>query len=139
MTALEDLKAIIDVGTPPPLTDTDLQHALGQSLTPDNAGRWPGSDGYQPTYDLSWAAAELYDLRAIRAAAQPVEEVTRVTSEGTTFEVKTNRVDWAALARRWRAKSQIGQAIGYGTSLGVAHVGEPPAADPPTSQAARWT
>lgn len=137
--ALSRLRELVNPATSPKLSDDDLEDALRVSQIPDLAGVWPGRPGYQPTYDLDWAAAETCNIRALRTITQSIETVTRVTSEGTTFEVDANPPDWIAAAKYWRAKSKIGQAVGYGNSLNVVGVNQPSEPYGPTSQAAsRW-
>ena len=144
MAALDDLHDMVNADTEPTLNDLDLQAALDSALVPDSNGVWPGQPGYQPTYDLYWAAAETSTLRAMRAAMSATQTVTKVTSEGSTFEVEQSAPDWAALGRRWRAMSQIGREIGLGDSLGVVEVASPDSGFVPASQAVRdgtalWT
>lgn len=140
MTPLEQLKSRVDAAASPALSDTDLQNALDASLIPDDAGVWPGRPGYVTTYDLDWAAAEACTIRAFRVAAQTTETVTRISSEGSAFEAKTVRPDWSGLARRWRIRSKIGQAIGYGAALGVIEVNQPAVGYvPASSKAQQWT
>ena len=142
--ALDRLAELVDQAASPTLSETDLQAALAASLIPDAAGVWPGQPGYQPTYDLYWAAAETSTLRAMRAAMSATQTVTKVTSEGSTFEVEQSAPDWAALGRRWRAMSQIGREIGLGGSLGVVEVASPDSGFVPASGVLRdgtalWT
>ena len=142
--ALDRLAELVDPDAFPTLSETDLQAALDASLIPDTAGVWPGQPGYQPTYDLYWAAAETSTLRAMRAAMSATQTVTKVTSEGSTFEVEQSAPDWAALSRRWRAMSQIGREIGLGDSLSVIEVASPDSGFVPASEALRdgtalWT
>ena len=142
--ALDRLAELVDPDAFPTLSETDLQAALDASLIPDTAGVWPGQPGYQPTYDLYWAAAETSTLRAMRAAMSATQTVTKVTSEGSTFEVEQSAPDWAALGRRWRAVSQIGRETGFGDSLSVIEVVSPDSGFVPASQALRdgtvtWT
>ena len=144
MAALDDLHDMVNADTEPTLNDLDLQAALDSALVPDSNGVWPGQPGYQPTSDLYWAAAETSTLRAMRASMSATQTVTKVTSEGSTFEVEQSAPDWAALGRRWRAMSQIGREIGLGDSLGVVEVASPDSGFVPASQAVRdgtalWT
>lgn len=137
--ALDRLTELVDPAASPTLSDADLHAALAASLIPDAAGVWPGQPGYQPTYDLYWAAAETGVLRAMRAAMSATETVTRVTSEGTTFDVQpAPATDWAALERSWRARSRIGRELGLGDSLGVVEVAQPATGYIPASRALQW-
>ncbi len=142
--AFDKLDQMVTMTASPALSVEDLHAALAASLIPDAAGVWPGQPGYQPTYDLYWAAAETSTLRAMRVAMSATQTVTKVTSEGSTFEVEQSAPDWAALSRRWRAMSQIGREIGLGDSLGVVEVASPDSGFVPASQALRdgtvtWT
>lgn len=142
--AFDKLDQMVTMTASPALSVEDMQAALAASLIPDAAGVWPGQPGYQPTYDLYWAAAETCLLRAMRAAMSATQTVTKVTSEGSTFEVEQSAPDWAALGRRWRAMSQIGREIGFGASLSVVEVASPDSGFVPASQASRggtvaWT
>jgi len=118
--AISQLHDMIGAGTPPALSYDHIRWALSRSLVPDSEGRWPTQDGYVQTWDLEWAAAELSDLRALRAAQTGDREaVTRIESEGSSFTVQVERTDWATVAHQWRQRSQIGQAIGYGQAVGA--------------------
>lgn len=132
--ALDKLDQMVTMTTSPALSVEDLQAALAASLIPDAAGVWPGQPGYQPTYDLYWAAAETCLLRVMRAAMSATQTVTKVTSEGSTFEVEQSTPDWTALARKWRAMSQIGRETGFGDSLGVVEVSPPDSGFVPASK-----
>lgn len=137
--AFDKLDQMVTMTTSPALSVEDLHAALAASLIPDAAGVWPGQPGYQPTYDIYWAAAETSALRAMRAAMSATETVTRVTSEGTTFDVQpAPATDWAALERSWRARSRIGRELGLGDSLGVVEVAQPATGYIPASRALQW-
>ena len=139
MSAIEDLSKLVDPATQPTLSNEDLQAALNASVVPDLNGVWPGQPGYTATYDLHWAAAEALTLRAARAAMSSSETLTKVQSEGTSFEVQSSRPDWLALARHWRASSLIGREIGYGQDLGVAEIASADSGFVPASKALSWT
>ena len=139
MSAIEDLKKLVDPATHPPLTDEDLQAALDASQIPDAADVWPGQPDYVVTYDLAWAAAEALTMRAWRAAQQPTEALNRVQSEGSSFEISTASPDWLAQARFWRARSRIGRETGYGETLGLVEVATPGSGFVPTSKGLSWT
>lgn len=133
--ALTQLRELVTPSIPPALTDQELLTALDASLLPDEDGVWPGRDGYQPSYDVLWAAAETCLTRATKQALEGTRTLTRFSSEGSTFEVAETSPDWGKLAQTWRARSQIGQAIGYGTALGVEPVNITSSDYVPTSRA----
>ena len=138
--ALARLTELVNPAASPALSNTDLRAALDASQIPDAAGVWPGRDGYQPTYDVLWAAAETCVIRAMRASLVPSETVTRIESEGSSFAVQQSGPDWGALAHRWRTQSQIGQQIGYGDLLGVVEIEQPDIGYVPASKALQsWT
>ena len=135
MSAIEDLKKLVDPATHPSLTDEDLQAALDASQIPDAADVWPGQPGYITTYDLYWAAAEALTLRAARAASS--ETVTKVASEGSSFDVQAP--NWGALAHHYRMRSQIGAQIGYGQTLGTVELATADSGFIPASKGLLWT
>ena len=135
MSTIEDLKQLVDPATPPALSDADLQAILDASLIPDPEGLWPGQPGYITTYDLYWAAAEALTLRAARAASS--ETVTKVASEGTSFDVQAP--NWAALTHHYRMRSQIGAQIGYGQTLGTVELTTADSGFIPASKGLSWT
>lgn len=112
--ARTQLAAMFGAATIP---DATLDAALQQSLTWDAARLRPGMDGYQTTYDLAWAAAEVCTLMAMQAATTG-PQLTKISSEGTTMEL-AGGIDWWALAHQWRLRSPLAQATGYGSTLGV--------------------
>lgn len=92
------------------LTDAMKQAALDGARVPDGLGVWPGEEGYQPTYDIFFAAASLIGF----LQAQPF--VKAAGSEGTTVSVE--RPDWAGLLAYYRSQSPIVTGAGSGV-LGV--------------------
>ena len=86
------------------LTTSMKQRALDGSLVPDSAGVWPGSIGYQTTYDVYFAALRL--LGVLRG--QPF--VKQSSSEGTSVTV--DAPDWGAVAAYFRDFSTIVGAQG---------------------------
>lgn len=135
MSAIDDLKRLVDPATPPALSDEDLQAVLDASLIPDPEGLWPGQPGYITTYDLQWAAAEAMMLRSVRAASS--ETVTKVASEGSSFDVQAP--NWGALAHHYRMRSQIGAQIGYGQTLGTVELATADSGFVPASKGLSWT
>ena len=135
MSTIEDLKLLVDPATPPALSDADLQAILDASLIPDPEGLWPGQPGYVTTYDLYWAAAEALTLRAARAASS--ETVTKVASEGSSFDVQAP--NWVALTHHYRMRSQIGAQIGYGQTLGTVELATSDSGFIPASKGLSWT
>lgn len=81
----------------------DLDVAAAASVIPDAAGRLPGAEGYVPTYDEFWMAAEVVDAQLVRGMSRGT--VTRWSSEGTTMEVQP--ADLSALAYNLRTRSRI--------------------------------
>lgn len=134
--ALEQLRLKVNAETEPVLTDDELLAALAQSQIPDEDGNWPGSPGYIPTWDLDWAAAEACELRAVkRVSAGDQDVVTKIQSEGSSFDLHTERSDWLALAKYWRSRSYIGRMIGYGQSLKETTIGPGGVGYVPSSEA----
>ena len=74
------------------------------AVMPDAEGRYPIDAGWEPTYDGWWAAASAAEMVA---ASQP-DQLTQVTSEGTTLRVTPR--DWASTARTWRTRSVIARS-----------------------------
>lgn len=99
------------------LTDTMKTSALQGALIPDEHGVWPGQQGYDPTYDVYYAAAHLVPV----LQAQP--SVTNVNSEGTGVTVTPP--DWGALLSFYRSMSPIHQGYGHDV-LRVVPIPDPP-------------
>lgn len=103
MAAIDDLNELL---LPLPgygiLTDAMKQRALSTSLIPDGAGVWPGQPGYQPTYDIYWAAMALVGY----LQAQPF--VKSSSSEGTAVAVE--KPDWAGILAYFASQSVISGA-----------------------------
>lgn len=99
------------------ISDTMRESAMGSALVPDSEGRWPGSSGYEETYDLFFAALALVPF----LQAQPA--VTSAGSEGTS--VTATAFDWQALIRFYRLQSQIYLGAGQ-TILQVLPIPDPP-------------
>lgn len=78
--------------------------ALEGARVPDSFSVWPGEDGYEPTYDVYFAALSLLGF----LQAQPV--VRQSSSEGTA--VMVDAPNWGALANYYRSMSRIVNATG---------------------------
>ena len=98
-TALAELAA---AATAPTLSDAELDVALTASRLPDEEGRPPADpDFVEENWDLMYAAAECYDLKAAKLLGSG--RVTKFSSEGSSFE-KTGP-DFSALADWYRDQS----------------------------------
>jgi hypothetical protein len=103
-TALAELAA---AATAPTLTDAELDAALTASRLPDSQGRPPSDpDFVDENWDLMYAAAECYDLKAVKLLG--AGQITKFTSEGSSFE-KTGP-DFSALADWYRDQSTVGDS-----------------------------
>jgi hypothetical protein len=105
MAAIDDLNELLQ-GLPgyALLTDNMKQAALAGSLIPDSNGVWPGQPGYQPTYDIYFAAVNLCTF----LQAQPV--IRSSSSEGSSVSV--DAPNWDALLNYYRSQSPICAATG---------------------------
>lgn len=86
------------------LTPGMKEAALNGAWVPDSSGLWPGNDGYEPTYDVYFAALTLLGY----LQAQPM--VTNANSEGTGVTV--TKPDWTSLIAYYRSMSSIVMANG---------------------------
>ena len=86
--------------------------AASRALTLDSAGRHPGDEGYQPSYDPHWLAAEAVSILAVQSLAG--DGVREFTSEGATF--KLSAPDLHRMAAELRAQSALSRLAG---KLGV--------------------
>ncbi len=68
------------------LSDADIEAALVRAYIPDPDGLLPGQDGYQPTVEPYWAAAEAATMLGIRAMGGG--GLTQFSSEGASFTRK---------------------------------------------------
>lgn len=75
------------------------QAALDGARIPDSFGIWPGEEGYEPTYDVYFAAINLVGF----LQAQPV--VRQSSSEGTSVAI--DAPNWSALLNYFRSQSPI--------------------------------
>lgn len=115
-------------------TADELERALRQSLTWDEAGYAPAQPGYTDTYDLNWAAAAWLDQRAATAALEGAPQTMKVSSEGTTIEASGGGIDYQAAAAAFRALSPIARLLGR---FGVIEVTNPAGTYQPTSDRLR--
>lgn len=81
------------------ITAVMKQAALDGARVPDSFGVWPGEEGYEPTYDVYFAAINLVGF----LQAQPV--VRQSSSEGTSVAV--DAPNWQALLNYFRSQSPI--------------------------------
>ena len=88
------------------LTDVMKETALAGALIPDAQGVWPGAEGYTPTPDYFFAAANLLTF----LQAQPL--LTSTSSEGTSVTVTAP--NWNAIRQYYLSQSPIIRAAGYG-------------------------
>ena len=103
MAAIDDLNGLLaNLPGFALLTDAMKQRALDTAVVPDGLGVWPGQEGYQPTYDVYWAAISLIGF----LQAQPV--VRQAGSEGTSIAV--DAPSWAGLINFYRSQSAIASA-----------------------------
>ena len=124
--ALQQLTGMVDPAMVPVLSEQDLEACLALSVIPDGVGRLPDHPGWQPGWDLDWAAAETCVLRHLRSAVLSANgQVTQIESEGSRFTITPSSTDWLATARVWRERSQIGKLIGYGKTTGFLNLPVP--------------
>lgn len=114
--ALTALRSLAQAAVSPTLTDDELNACLTASRRPDNAGRPPSDPAFvEENWDLNYATAEAYTLKAVKQAAGGV--VTKFSSEGASFE--TTPPDFEALADWWREKSVAGGTAGEAVFVGL--------------------
>lgn len=100
-TALAELAS---AATAPTLSDTELDAALTASRLVDSEGRPPSDpDFVEETWDLMYAAAECYDLKAVKLLG--TGQITKFSSEGSSFE--KSGPDFGALADWYRDQSTV--------------------------------
>lgn len=85
------------------ISDGQRLAALNVSLIPDELGVWPGQPGYQPSYDIFWAAISLVGF----LQAQP--SIKHTASEGT--QVVLDPPNWGSLVAYYRSMSPIAQKV----------------------------
>ncbi len=68
-TALDKLKKMTAWENDPALTEDELEDLFAAASLRDHEGNPPGSEEWEPTYDLNKAAAEGWQIKAARAAA----------------------------------------------------------------------
>ena len=99
MTALDKLKQITAWDSDPALTEDELEDLLEESALPDEDGKTPETEGWEPTYDMNRAASEAWLTKAARAAA--LVEVDPPESGIVTSKVFDN---CRAMARLYSAR-----------------------------------
>lgn len=105
MAAMDDLNdLLINLPGYSKLTTSMKQAALDGALMPDSFLIWPGEEGYEPTYDVYFAAIGLVGF----LQAQPF--VKSSSSEGTSVSVE--KPDWSSLLAYYRSMSPIIRACG---------------------------
>ena len=98
--ALQQLATMVDAVMVPVLSEQDLEACLTLSVVPDGVGRLPSHPGWQPVWDLDWAAAETCVLRHLRSQTlQAADTVTQIESEGSRFTIRPGSTDWLAATR----------------------------------------
>ena len=85
------------------LSDADIEAALVRAYVPDPDGLLPGQDGYQPTVEPYWAAAEAATMLGIRAMGGG--GLAQFSSEGASFT--RARGDFFAMADALRSMSPL--------------------------------
>jgi hypothetical protein len=98
---------MVSAATPPVLDDADLDVALDAARIPDDDGRAPVDPEYTETFDLHYAAAEAFEMKATRATANDVGGLESFTSEGSAFKRRPGAGfdEFMRLAAFHRAKS----------------------------------
>lgn len=104
------LAGLVSATSTPTLSDAELDVALDAARVVDADGLGPVDDGYTDTFDLDYAAAEAFDLKAVKAAS--TAQVRKFSAEGATFE--RDLPDFAGLAATYRARSSAGASTGIG-------------------------
>lgn len=107
--ALELLRVLADAATSPVITDLEMDAALTASRLPDDAGLPPSDPAFvEENWDLNYAAAECYELKAARFSS--VAWLKQFTSENATF-IK-DKPDYRAMADWYRDHSTVGSDDG---------------------------
>lgn len=119
------------------LTPDILRAAIDSAVVPDGDGRTPQDTGWEPTWDLEWAAAQACETLGFLQAANPAERVKRISSEGATIEVETTDTDWNGLARAWYRRSALARQLGVGQQITVMDIPLESTAPTPTSDGVR--
>lgn len=108
--AKERVLAFSDAQAAPAVDEDTVVMLMERNQVADADGRAPGTPGYISTYSVELTVADLFDLKAVKAAG--VQTIS-FTSEGST--VSRSAVDPAAfraLAAQWRAKALPGGGSG---------------------------
>ena len=99
MTGIEKLKLMSAWDTEPLVSEDDLENVLEARSIADQNGALPGSEEWIPTYDQGAAAADVWLIKAARAAA--LTEVDPPESGIVTSKVFDNCM---RMARYYRSK-----------------------------------
>lgn len=103
--AREALREMAAATTAPTLTDAELDVALTAARKPDDEGRPPSDpDFVEENWDLFYAAAECYELKAVKMLG--TGRIKKFSSEGSSFEKEGP--DFDAIADWYRDKSTAG-------------------------------
>lgn len=107
--AITWLERTVSASTLPVLDTSDLIWVLSQAQVVDEAGRAPTDPGWTPTWDLAYAAADAYELKAERLVATATPSLKSFTSEGSSFtrDGGVTADQLLALAARWRGRSTV--------------------------------
>lgn len=107
----DDARALLSTlamaSTAPTLTNDELDAALTSARLKDDAGRGPADpDFVEENWDLYYAAAECYELKAAKVLA--TGQLTEFTSEGANF--KKTPPNYQAVADWYRDRSTVGDS-----------------------------
>lgn len=103
--ARDALRELAAATTAPTLSDAELDVALTASRLVDDAGRAPSDpDFVEENWDLFYAAAECYELKAVKLMG--TGRIKKFSSEGSSFE--KDAPDFDGLAAWYRDKSTVG-------------------------------
>ena len=111
--ALAWLRATVSATTPPVLLDEELTAILNSARVVDPDGRAPVADGYVDTFDLNYAAADAFEMKADRMLMTATPQVSSFSSEGSSFTMSGGLTvgDLRAMAARYRSRSSVGGTI----------------------------
>lgn len=99
------LEAVVQPDSMPALPPGEVDRALDASQVVDAEGRAPVDAGYVPTFNVAYAAALLFDMKATMSISSG-GGILSFTSEGSTVTRKdVTTADFAALATMWRGRA----------------------------------
>lgn len=96
--ALQELSLLADATTAPRLSDAELVVIANRSARADADGLGVKEEGWTPTYDLTWAAARAWDVKAGKAAGK-----VDVTDSGVTVKRSDIHAHCKAQAQHYRS------------------------------------